>query len=75
MRRAGHTPFIPHMNLLANLITPHGEAIWLDEVLKFVPRCDAVLRLPGESRGADKEVSLANEMGIPVYYNVSDIGV
>src|SRR5437868_6760961 len=28
--------------------------------------CDAVLRIPGESRGADMEVARARELGLPV---------
>jgi hypothetical protein len=37
--------------------------------------CDAVLRLPGESTGADREVALAKELGIPVYYSIADIPI
>jgi hypothetical protein len=41
---------------------------WLGLDLPVVERCDAVLRLPGESTGASREVRHASEHGVPVYY-------
>jgi hypothetical protein len=35
--------------------------------------CDAVLRIPGESRGADLDVARARELGLPVYTDVSEL--
>jgi hypothetical protein len=35
--------------------------------------CDAVLRIPGESRGADLDVDRARELGLPVYADVSQL--
>lgn len=35
--------------------------------------CDAVLRLPGASKGADNDVRLAQERRLPVYYALSDV--
>ncbi|MDB6090775.1 MAG: hypothetical protein JWN85_3559 [Gammaproteobacteria bacterium] len=35
--------------------------------------CDAVLRIPGESRGADLDVGRARELGLPVYTDVSQL--
>jgi NAD-dependent oxidoreductase involved in siderophore biosynthesis len=32
-----------------------------------------VLRLPGESSGADKDVEIAQELGLPVYRSVEEI--
>ena len=40
-----------------------------------IERCDAILRLPGESKGADNDVRLAHERGIPVYYDIDEIPV
>ena len=40
---------------------------------RLLQRCDAVLRIPGESRGADQDVALARELGLPVYFDVNDI--
>jgi hypothetical protein len=40
---------------------------------RLLQHCDAVLRLPGESRGADQDVAIALERGIPVYTEVEQI--
>lgn len=48
----------------------HDEYLEVD--LPWVAAADAVLRLPGESIGADRETEFANLCGIPVY---DDIGV
>jgi hypothetical protein len=38
----------------------------------MLARCDALLRLPGESPGADREVKRARELWIPVYGLLED---
>jgi len=35
--------------------------------------CDAVLRIPGESRGADLDVARAIQLGLPVYRAASEL--
>lgn len=45
---------------------------WLAGSLELVRRCDCVVRLPGESKGADMEVALARELGKPVYHSVEE---
>jgi hypothetical protein len=34
---------------------------------------DAVLRLPGESTGADVEVAYAEGLNLPVFYSIDEI--
>jgi hypothetical protein len=46
---------------------------WLEQCLAWVVQADAVLRLPGESRGADVECGAARERGIPVYADVPSL--
>lgn len=43
---------------------------WLEQDKPWVLVSDAVLRLPGDSPGADLEVQWAEEAGIPVYYSL-----
>lgn len=52
------------MCLFDNMLIPHET--WLEQDFPWVAASDIVLRLPGESTGADLEVELANELGIPV---------
>jgi hypothetical protein len=44
-----------------------------DTARMLLQRCDAVLRLPGESVGADNDVAIARERGLPVYHRLEDI--
>lgn len=50
-----------------------GAEPWLTMDLEIVGRCDAVLRLPGESSGADGEVAHAKAANIPVFHAVEDV--
>ena len=40
---------------------------------RLLEKCDAVLRIPGESRGADLEMAKAKELGKIIFTNVEDI--
>jgi hypothetical protein len=40
---------------------------------RLLARCDAVLRLPGESRGADMDVAKARARGLPVVHHVDEL--
>ncbi len=59
--------------------TAHNEfgglnhAAWLAADKEIVSRCDAVLRLPGESTGADIETAHADAMGIPVFHDIDEL--
>jgi hypothetical protein len=58
---------IPHLSLLADLVCPMPSADWYRFDLDIVEHCDAVLRLDGDSTGADVEVDCARQSGIPVF--------
>lgn len=40
---------------------------------RLLAKCDAVLRISGESRGADLECDLARSLGKPVYTDLADV--
>jgi hypothetical protein len=42
---------------------------------RLLQRCDAVLRLDGASKGADEDVRIARERGLPVYFRLEDVPV
>jgi hypothetical protein len=46
---------------------------WMEWCLVFLPCCDAVLRLDGESIGADIEERAAKEIGMVVYRRIEDV--
>ena len=40
---------------------------------RLIEHCDAVLRLPGASSGADNDVRLARQRGLPVFHDPAEI--
>lgn len=52
--------------------TPEDDVMY-DVAGRLLQHCDAVLRLPGASRGADRDVEIAEARGLPVYRDAADI--
>jgi hypothetical protein len=73
LMEAGHAPFCPHLSHYIDIERPQPYDEWLRVDLAWVAVCDAVLRLPGVSPGAEIEVDRAEHLGIPVYYNIGDL--
>ena len=48
------TACIPHLNLLWDFAHTHSAEFWYDFDLAYLARCDALLRISGESRGAGR---------------------
>ena len=71
---APYCPFIDFQIGLAN-DTPIPKKTYQDVSMAFVSACDAMLMLPGweESAGAMREKALAESMGIPIYYSISEL--
>lgn len=65
------TCHVPHLTLLWHAIVPHSDPdYWYTYDFAVLSRCDALLRLPGDSTGADNEVDFALErVGIPVFHD------
>lgn len=40
---------------------------------RLLEKCDAILRIPGESRGADLEIEKAKETGKTIFYSLDEI--
>lgn len=66
----GCTPICPHWSALQQMAFPMDLDRWLEYDLRLLSACDALLRLPGESKGADREVEFARDHGIPVFDRV-----
>lgn len=67
------TPLCPHVSLLLHLVCPLPVEDWYAFDIELLLRCDAVLRLPGDSTGADREVAVAESRGIPVFHNRGEL--
>lgn len=70
----GYAPYAPLMSHFQNIVHHRPYEDWTDHDLQWVWACDAVLRLPGESKGADGEVSYALACDIPVVYSIRELG-
>ncbi|WP_158933239.1 DUF4406 domain-containing protein [Acidisphaera sp. S103] len=79
--RAGHLPMIGEWVALPIWRAAGGErvgdalydAIFHPAAGRLLQLAEAVLRLPGASTGADNDVKIARERGIPVYYRIEDV--
>ena len=54
-----------------------GDEIWnqiqYPTAHKLLEKCDAVLRIPGQSKGADEDIRIAKMRGLKIYYDIDDI--
>lgn len=69
--KAGHAPFVPHLCHFMHYLEPQRYEVWMAQDFEWVKACHALLRLPGESSGADREVALALQCGIRVYRDLN----
>jgi hypothetical protein len=63
----GFAPFVPHLTHYMECLQHRPYEQWLEMDFAWLRVADGVLRLPGASSGADREVALARELGIPVF--------
>jgi hypothetical protein len=72
--RAGYTPYVPHLTMFWECIVgPRTWEDWLDFDENWLRRCDVLLRLPGESPGAHREVMFACNHDIPIVYSIDEL--
>ena len=79
--KAGHVPMIGEWVALPVWNAAGGERVGdelYEEIFhpvagRLLALCDAVLRLPGDSKGADNDVRIARERGIPIYHRLEDV--
>lgn len=69
----GFAPYLPHLTHYWDMMHPRSYLDWCQFDLVWLEKCDAVLRLPGESGGADREVEYARAHDIPVYETIADL--
>ena len=79
--RLGHMPMIGEWVALPLATAAGSKAVGdtVSETLlypvanRLIRQCDAIFRIGGASQGADNDVRLAEELGLPVYRSLSDI--
>ena len=70
----GWAPFIPH---LSHYIWMHPKGdfdyeVWTALDMEWLEVCDAFYYI-SSSKGADAELKYAKQLGIPIYYSLSDV--
>lgn len=73
LARRGFAPYVPHLSHFWHLVYPRPYREWMALDRVWLVQCDAVLRLPGLSPGADEEVAVAAQLGMPVYTALQDL--
>lgn len=79
--KAGHVPMIGEWVALPVWHSAGGKTLGddlYDQIFyptaeRLLAICEAVLRLPGESKGADNDVRIAKARGLPVYHRLEDV--
>lgn len=69
----GLHPFVPHALFPWHLHSPKDYEWWMEYDRVWLEKCDALLRIPGESPGADREILTACTAGLPVFYDVGSV--
>ena len=67
----GFAPYAPLYTHFLEERSPKSYETWMKLDLEWIDQCDCMLRLWGESAGADREVAYAVSKGMPVFYAVS----
>ncbi|MFZ6012747.1 MAG: DUF4406 domain-containing protein [Bacteroidota bacterium] len=79
--RAGHIPMIGEWVALPLMRAagshkpgdePYNEIAY-PIAERLLTKCDAVLRLEGESNGADQDVRIAKQLGLKIFYKLEEI--
>ena len=69
----GFYPYCPLYSHYLDEMQPREESKWMEIDEVWLLQCDYLLRLSGESTGADHEVKFAMQHGIPVVYDINEI--
>jgi hypothetical protein len=69
----GFSPYAPLYNHFQHMAHPRSYEEWMEHTLCWVEASDCILRLDGESEGADREVLRASELGMPVFYSLKEL--
>ena len=69
----GFAPYVPHLSHFLHIAHAQRYETWLALDLEWLAQCDALLRLPGESPGAEVEVDWAIAHYMPIFYSVPDL--
>jgi hypothetical protein len=62
----GYSPYVPHLNFYQHVAFPRDYEDWMDLDFSWLSQCQAIIRIPGISPGADREMDYAKKLGLEV---------
>lgn len=71
--KLGFAPYAPLWSHYLHINFPQHYEVYMKLDFEWLEQCDCVLRLPGESSGADREVEQAKALGMPIFYSIEDL--
>lgn len=79
LMQKGHYALIPHLSHFADMRAIGKEIdiswrMWMDQDLAILEGCDALFYI-GPSTGADIEKERAEQLGLPIFNDISEVGV
>lgn len=69
----GFIPFVPHLTHFWHLVHSHDPEYWYSYDNYWLDCCDCLLRLPGESKGADDEMQRMLAQGKLVFLDLPSL--
>jgi hypothetical protein len=73
LRSLGFAPFVPHISALWHIIAPVSYEDWLAYDFSWIDVCDGLLRIPGDSPGADREWEYAQSINKPTFIDIDSL--
>lgn len=70
---AGFAVYVPHLSHFLHMQRGRDYEEWIRHDLHWLFFCDAMLRLPGPSVGADREMAYAKECEMPIFHDVESL--
>jgi len=71
--KMGFNAFVPFLSYWWNERYPHTWEEWLEDDFEWLHICDAMLVIPGPSKGREAEEKYAATHNIPVFYSIKDL--
>lgn len=68
LRTIDCVPFCPQWSVISEMVHHRDYEAWMDYDFDVIRQCHGLLRLAGESPGADSEVALAVSLDLPVFF-------
>jgi hypothetical protein len=69
----GYCPYAPLLDHFIHRVYPKPYETWLRCDMEMLGVADIILRLPGESSGADREIKEAERLGKKIIYRLKDL--